>query len=86
MKRRSFLALLGLLPVALKAAVQKAPEPVKKADPFIHPFSLSDGTGSCSGFDTEPLTWEKLQEIYDDLHANQYPKYKTPDLSHWIQK
>lgn len=44
MKRRSFLGLLGLLPVAIKAVVNKPAEPATEAGKFW----MSDGTGSCS--------------------------------------
>lgn len=64
MKRRSFLALLGLLPVAIKAVVANPPEPKKL------PLGrwMSDGTGSCN-FD--PLNYEgEIQWI----NADQFQK------------
>ena len=64
MKRRSFLGLLGLLPVAIKAVVAKPVEP-KPAKENLG-YWMSDGTGYATQlrFTTKPLTWDDLNEIY----------------------
>lgn len=60
MKRRRFLALIGLLPVAIKAVVTKPVEPKPNLGQW-----MSDGTGFSSlHFQTDPLTWDKLNAIY----------------------
>lgn len=61
MNRRRFLALLGLVPVAIKAAVTK---PVEQKPNLGH--WMSDGTGFNSmNLHPDALTWEKLNAIYE---------------------